>query len=132
MGQVCFIAVIGFVFSQRDTESDPPGVSHLLTRIAFGLLVLVVPLAYPIRRRIFRGRGEGRPTSPEDYVRGTIVFLSMGEFVAMFALVTTFLHGRFFPPALVTLIAMIAQVISYPRGREMHSSGTEGGPIEPR
>ena len=132
LGQISFAGVIGFLITRGGIGLEPGEMSRLLTRVNFGLLVLMVPLAYVVRGLIFRRSGEGRAMPPPDYLRGTIVFLAMCEFVALFGLVTTLLNGSFFPPAITTLIALIVQAMNLPDGREIRPPADEGGPIEPR
>ncbi|HKB08253.1 MAG TPA: hypothetical protein VKF61_08255 [Candidatus Polarisedimenticolia bacterium] len=131
LGQVGFAGVIGALFWSRATPQDPGELSRLLTRIGLGLLLVVVPLAYTVRSRIFRGAEEGRPTPPASYLQGTIVFLAMCEFVSLFSLVAVYLHGRFFPPFIATLAAVLVQAFNLPTGREMRPSEAESAPIEP-
>jgi len=131
LGQIAFAGAIGFLITRGDLGFKPGEASRLLTRISFGLLVLMVPLAYFVRGLIFRPPGEGEPLPPRDYLRGTIVFLAMCEGVALFGLVTTLLNGSFFPPAITTLIALIVQAMNFPDGREVRAAGTGSDPIEP-
>jgi len=65
-----------------------------------------------------------------SYLRGTLVFLGMCEFVSLFGLVATILNGSFFPPVIATLASMAVQALNFPDGREMRPT-PEDAPIEP-
>jgi hypothetical protein len=131
IGQSVFVGVVGFLIVKGILGLEPGDLSRLLTRIGFGLLIVFVPLAYLVRRLMFRRGGEGRPTPPMSYLNGTIVFLSMCEFVSLFGLVVTILNGSFFPPVVATLVAMAVQALNFPDGQEMRPPGPAGAPIEP-
>ncbi len=131
-GQTAFTGITGFLIARGNMGLEPSETSWIMTYISFGFLVIVLPLGYFIRGFIFRRHGDGQPTPPGDYVRGTIVFLAMCEFVALFGLVTTLVHRSFFPPAMTTLLAMTVQVLHFPDGRPMRPPAAAGGPIEPR
>ena len=124
------MGVVGYLIVKNLLGLEPGEISLLLTRISLGLLVLIVPAAFFIRRLIFGWNGRDKPTPPMSYLRGTLVFLGMCEFVSLFGLVATILNGSFFPPVIATLASMAVQALNFPDGREMRPT-PEDAPIEP-
>jgi hypothetical protein len=130
VGQLVFMGVVIFLLSQGDMGTGPNEVTGVLVSMSFGLLFVLTPIGYLIRRMIFK-RYRDRPVPPQTYIQAIVTQLATCEFVGLFGLVALLIHQRYFPVILSTLIAMAVQVKNYPHGRELRPVDTPYTPISP-
>ena len=123
MGQVAFFLVIAFLLWPKGR----PLMEQRMLRVVFFcqvvMLLTLVPVTFVIRNQIFqRNRDERGNVRPAAYGTCNIIFWAGCEGVSMFGLAGALLANGPWPHLIVSIIAVIAQILAFPTGAPMRQS----------
>jgi hypothetical protein len=113
MGQIAFMVVVAVMDRPKQEMAIP---LEDMVGVNFLILLTVVPVAFFIRRLIFR-RGEVDGAAADAaYQTGNIIFWASCEMVSFFGLITVFISGSWWPAVVPTVIALGLQAMTFPVG----------------
>jgi hypothetical protein len=101
----------------RLPPSDDEQVKRMLAWLSGAVLLILVPMAYLLRRHI---RGHVRAANPEAplparvFLRGQIAFGALCEVAAIVGLVAAIGRGTLMPTGLLALVAIGVQAANFP------------------
>jgi len=127
IGQLAFWFVIVFVIwpqqqhrrQEMGVEGGESGIERIFFYCGIGMLVACVLVGYVMRRIIYGRRLANGLIDPAKYVSGNIIFWGVCEGAGMFGLMVMLMAGRWWPYAIVPLVAMIVYIVNYPKGDEI-------------
>jgi hypothetical protein len=123
MGQIIFFGVIVFVLWPQHRRTMDEQTLRLLFYVECAMLLTMIPVGFALRSITFRnGRDERGNVRPGAYSTGNILLWAMCEGVSFFGLVGAMLNNAPWPHLIVTIIAVVVQLITFPTGGEMGES----------
>jgi len=117
LGPIGFWGVLVFFGLPNSPQTMQP--RPALTWASIGLLVTAVPVAFFIRRSIFRRSRVDGHIPPAAYSTGNIVFWDVCEFCAFFALLVVMVNRSTWPTIVVAAIALCLVAITFPSGPDL-------------
>jgi hypothetical protein len=118
VGEVIFMFVALILGPGMQSQMDVA----LLERAAAGTFVVLIPMAYVIRKAAYRANSTDGTVTLAAYTTGNIIFWAMGEGVAFFGLVITMLAGKAGLAFAIAVAAMIVQILNFPTGGPLQDS----------
>ena len=112
VGEVVFMFIALLIGPGMHSTTDVT----LLERVAAGMFVVMIPMAFVVRKAMYRANSNDGNITISAYTTGNIVFWAMCEGVAFFGLVITMLAGK---PGLgfaIAVAAIAVQIINFPTG----------------
>jgi len=118
MGQAAFLAIV-LVLIRRPTDHRAldPQLTRTLFYAALGLLVVVVPVGYFLRMKMYeKNRAPDGSVTGESYLTGNIILLALCEGVSLFGIVGILLSRTLTPFIWITAAAVVIQLVNFPTG----------------
>lgn len=122
------ILVLFVVMAGR--QPDDPEAGTLLLGIAWGMLVVCVPLGYWLRGQIYKKNWEGNRIKPQGYMAGNVMLWAFCEGVGMFGSVSVLISGAVWPHVLPAVLAATIHIVNYPNGRAMQPEDPAFGHLQ--
>lgn len=122
-GQVAFLGVAAFLLNSPANGPRDPAAARPMLFVAFALLVTLVPGGFLMRRRALARAGESGAIDPRLFLRATIAALALCEAASFAGIVTAILQGALLPGMFVTLVALAAQALQFPRAEDLAGNG---------
>ncbi|MEX0653328.1 MAG: hypothetical protein WD534_01310 [Phycisphaeraceae bacterium] len=92
------------------------------------LLIVLTVAGYVVRQRLYqRDRLPGGAVAPRMYLRGNLMMLVPLAIMGVAGLVLAIISGALFPALLITLAALILQVVNMPTGDPLDPSRYKNG-----
>ena len=113
IGECTFMAVVAMMILPHQRKPDHP--QQVFVWVSFGMLMTIIPVAFIIRRTMFRGSSTGGEIRPAGYFAGNVIFWAACDGVAFFGLVAAISMGSLWPTIVNAGIAMALQVLTFPR-----------------
>jgi hypothetical protein len=115
LGELSFAGIVTMVLWPQRTAPPDLVAAQNMTIVATVMMLVLLPLAFVIRRMVYRPGPNGQIT-PGKYLTGNIIFYTMCDSVAMTGLIAMFLHGGPGGAVIVPAIAVAMQIVNYPSG----------------
>jgi F0F1-type ATP synthase membrane subunit c/vacuolar-type H+-ATPase subunit K len=116
-GQMAFALVVLSI--AKNQPEHPKSMTQLLWYIALAMAAVAIPLAYLVRKIVYRNGMRDGVVAPSAYATGSIIFWAMCEGVALFAMVGALLARAQGPHLFVAILMFAVQVLNYPTGKQM-------------
>src|SRR5262245_47321790 len=117
-GPLALFGVAAFLIATgRLPPSDDAQVKTMLAWLSGAMLLILVPMAFLLRRHIFGHVRDENPEAPlpgRVFLRGQIAFGSLCEAAAIVGLVAAIGRGTLMPTGLLALVALGVQAANFP------------------
>ncbi|HWB53568.1 MAG TPA: hypothetical protein VG722_05225 [Tepidisphaeraceae bacterium] len=113
LGEMAFAAVTMLILWPARSPLYSPDQAQMMTIVAAGMMVVVLPLAFVLRRAI-RGPVDAADMSAARYLAGNIVFLALCEAVVMVGIIAILFKGSVGEQILVPAVGVAMQIVNYP------------------
>jgi hypothetical protein len=119
LGEVCFMVVLGVIFSQgKEAPTKPEPVLIIADAVLLAVAFLV---ALFVRVMIFQKARRGQMSAVQAFGTGNILVLAACEGAAFFGLVICLINHSFGPSMWVVAVALALQIVNFPRKSTLDS-----------
>lgn len=119
---VACVVGIHMIWRAGRLPAGPPSVVRVVTLLAVGLLVVLVPSAYVARGQTYKRHWRGDAIAPGGYILGNLLLIAACQVVAVVSLVAVLIGHSYWPGAIPGLVAVVVLLVNLPDGRVMRPS----------
>ena len=128
LGELSFAGIVTMFLWPRRTAPPDLAAAQNMTIVATVMMLVLLPLAFVIRRMVYRPGPDGQITT-RKYLIGNIIFYAICEIVAYTGLIAMLLHGGPGGAVIVPTVAVAMQIVNYPSGSPAPASPSAIAPL---